>query len=59
MILSYWTTSNWFVYLACNPNPCKNGGTCADADSDRTAECTCTGGFSGDTCDIPAGKIVV
>ena len=44
------------LQLACNPNPCNNGGTCADANADGTAECTCAGGFSGDTCDIPAGK---
>ena len=41
-------------YLACNPNPCNNGGTCAEANGE--AKCTCAEGFSGDTCDVPAGK---
>ena len=42
--------------LACVPNPCNNGGSCTDANADGTAECTCTGGFSGDTCNTPPGK---
>jgi len=33
----------------CNPNPCKNGGTCA-VDGDQFT-CTCAAGFSGDTCE--------
>ena len=40
-------------YLACDPNPCNNGGTCANTDG--TAECTCAGGFTGDRCDT--GKL--
>ena len=43
-------------YLACAPNPCNNGGTCADTNTDGIAECACGKGFSGDTCDIPSGK---
>ena len=44
------------MYSACNPNPCNNGGTCADSDDNGVPECTCAAGFFGDTCDIPAGK---
>ena len=43
-------------FLACNPNPCNNGGTCADANDNGVPECTCAEGFFGDTCDIPAGN---
>ncbi len=35
----------------CNPNPCLNGGTCADIGD--VAVCTCVGGYSGDTCEHP------
>jgi len=40
----------------CIPNPCQNGGTCQR--NDETAECTCTGNWSGsfcDTCGLPCG----
>ena len=47
----YFTTIQCIFYLACNPNPCNNGGTCADENSDGTAECNCAEGFSGATCD--------
>ena len=47
---------NVFFHPACNPNPCNNGGTCADANDDGTPECTCAEGFVGDTCDIHTGK---
>ena len=30
-------------------NPCKNGGLCMDRE--YHAECFCTGGFYGDTCE--------
>ena len=57
-------------YLVCNPNPCKNGGTCTEGAKEHlcknmrktdctqmhTAICTCAEGFSGDTCEIPAGN---
>jgi hypothetical protein len=32
----------------CSPNPCVNGGTCADGIDDFT--CTCVGGYTGPTC---------
>ncbi|TNF32367.1 MAG: hypothetical protein EP329_10460 [Deltaproteobacteria bacterium] len=32
----------------CDPNPCENGGTCADGVNSFT--CTCETGFSGPTC---------
>ena len=49
--------SNAFIYLACNPNPCNNGGICTDADANGTPECNCAGGFTGATCDTaPAGN---
>ena len=38
----------------CDPNPCRNGGTCND-DSQENITCTCAIGFKGDTCQI--GKI--
>ena len=40
----------------CNPNPCKNDGTCVE-NKDKTGryQCTCAEGFGGDTCAI--GKI--
>ena len=45
------------LFIACTPNPCLNGGTCADADEDGTAECACSGGYTGNTCATPpAGK---
>jgi hypothetical protein len=45
-----------FFHLACDPNPCNNGGTCADANDDGTPECSCAEGFIGKTCDIPKGR---
>ncbi len=35
----------------CDPNPCLNGGSCAA--NGTVAECTCIGGYSGGTCEIP------
>lgn len=35
----------------CSPNPCQNDGTCAASGSSFT--CTCTGGYTGTTCEIP------
>jgi hypothetical protein len=40
----------------CSPNPCDNGGTCASSGSSFT--CTCTSGFTGPTCDTPAGPAI-
>lgn len=34
----------------CNPNPCKNGGTCKNQGS--TYQCECTGEFQGKDCEI-------
>ena len=34
---------------ACEPNPCKNGGTCEVAEASFT--CTCATGYTGDICD--------
>ncbi|HEX8113873.1 MAG TPA: hypothetical protein VF516_39345 [Kofleriaceae bacterium] len=40
----------------CSPNPCQNGGTCASSGSSFT--CTCTGGFTGTTCEIAPGPAI-
>ena len=45
-----------YSITACVSSPCLNSGSCADADNDGVPECTCVGGFSGDTCEVPAGK---
>ena len=49
----------------CEPNPCKNDGTCSPSKSDYNdtwfAECKCRGTFKGDQCQsksIKKGKIV-
>jgi len=34
----------------CDPNPCLNGGTCAD-DGAGNAACSCVDGYTGDTCE--------
>jgi alpha-tubulin suppressor-like RCC1 family protein len=34
----------------CSPNPCQNGGSCADGVGTYT--CTCTGGYTGTNCQI-------
>lgn len=34
----------------CNPNPCQNGGACADVGG--TAVCTCTAGWTGPNCQF-------
>ncbi|XP_062582879.1 uncharacterized protein LOC134244636 [Saccostrea cucullata] len=40
----------------CNPNPCKNGGTCEESNSyagtGTEYRCTCPEGFSGEMCEI-------
>jgi len=36
----------------CNPNPCQNGGACAEG-VPGTYECTCIGGYTGDSCEEP------
>lgn len=36
------------VLTPCDPNPCLNGGACADDGADFM--CTCADGFEGDTC---------
>ena len=35
----------------CNPNPCLNDGSCTEGDP-GTYECACTGGYTGDNCEI-------
>ena len=57
LLVTYCTTvvCRSLLYAACSPNPCQNGGTCADVDVDGTPECTCADGFSGDICET--GKI--
>lgn len=51
-----WTGSDPTCVLPltpCDPNPCKNGGTCAIAG--QGFACTCTGtGYGGSTCTAPA-----
>jgi hypothetical protein len=41
----------------CNPNPCKNGGTCfAQTDFNGVPgafSCTCPASFTGPTCELP------
>lgn len=37
-------------------SPCQNGGTCAASGGSFT--CTCTGGFTGTTCETPAGPAI-
>ena len=56
LLFTYSTTVDSLLFSACSPNPCKNGGTCADPNDDGIPECTCVGGFSGDICDTPTGK---
>ena len=34
----------------CNPNPCKNGGTCTDS-FDLPPTCACATGFIGTNCE--------
>ncbi len=36
---------------ACDPNPCQNGGTCADDDGGPS--CECPPDFTGDLCETP------
>ncbi len=40
-------------YDPCDPNPCKNGGTCSknDDDDDDGFECDCPDGWTGRTCE--------
>lgn len=40
----------------CSPNPCQNGGTCAASGSSFT--CTCTGGYTGSTCETAPGPAI-
>ena len=39
----------------CKNDPCKNGGTCKDADADYS--CDCQNGWTGKNCEI--GKMVL
>ncbi|XP_022085248.1 uncharacterized protein LOC110976360 [Acanthaster planci] len=41
----------------CNPEPCKNGGTCSDGGEGR-ASCACTGDWTGATCEGPGPCIL-
>lgn len=34
----------------CEPNPCRNNGTCIDGDADFS--CECRGGWKGKTCSL-------
>ena len=34
----------------CDPNPCQNGGTCADGVNNYS--CSCLGGYTGNNCSI-------
>ena len=43
------------VYGVCEPNPCKNGGKCANSTNDVGYECSCVIGWLGVNCEI--GKI--
>ncbi|KAK7111927.1 uncharacterized protein [Littorina saxatilis] len=36
----------------CDPNPCKNGGTCEDSGSGVRATCVCPAGFTGSMCEV-------
>lgn len=38
----------------CDPNPCKNGGTCTENDSGF--QCGCTSDFTGDQCEQPISE---
>ena len=35
--------------IDCDPNPCKNGGTCHDTGM-NSFDCSCTEGFEGEVC---------
>ena len=35
----------------CVSNPCKNGGTCIEINSENRYECNCTATFTGPNCD--------
>ena len=38
---------------ACNPNPCRNGGTCISAEGEESRfSCICPSGWQGLTCDL-------
>lgn len=43
-----------FCYISdkneCEPNPCRNNGTCIDGDADFS--CECHGGWKGKTCSL-------
>ena len=39
----------------CDPDPCLNGGQCVDGVNRHT--CTCTSGYTGDTCGLGMFKI--
>lgn len=42
---------------ACNPNPCKNGGTCKSSGNPAKAyTCICSTGYTGINCE---GKVLL
>lgn len=43
-------TVSFTVVAVCNPNPCKNGGTCVSDEKDF--ECQCPPGYTGNFCQI-------
>ena len=44
--------------LACDSNPCVNGGTCAGAGPEygQTFTCRCTSGYAGESCEQQEAK---
>ena len=43
--MNTWIFQKFIISDPCNPNPCKNGGTC------RHGSCTCKEGCSGQFCE--------
>ena len=58
--LAYFTTIQYFYYLACKPdNPCMNEGTCTDDETDSEKfKCTCEGVFTGATCETSGNTTI-